>query len=701
MHCGSPARRHRTFVAAVIATLLSMMVVLSPHADRVALAATEGLAVSSATTYVVDADAGIVRVSATLTLTNTTVDTNSNGSVRRLYYTGFSYPAPLGTANESAVTASGAPVPLDVNTSGDGDRYVVFKLSFPAPLFSGDALRITVTYDVVGLPPRSDDPARVNPAYFAFVAYGPGDPGKASIRVEIPSGLVVDTFGGDAVTTVEGGTTIITADAIGDPPNYTLFVTARNDSRLEPTSLTADSGASFTISGWPGDTEWRAFVQEQITTGLPQLTKLIGRPWPITEPVLIREAVTPYLYGYAGWFSAASNELEIGENLDADTVLHELSHAWFNTTWFDDRWVNEGLAQVYSNATLAALGQPGAAPTQPIADSPAAVTLLDWGDPKLDSGADDTETYGYNASYWLIQQLVDEIGVDGMADVFRTVDESTTAYVGDGPAEKVTGGTDWRRFLDVAQQIGGSTNIEPLMADFVLRLGDKELLPTRTVARSHYADLVAAGNGWSAPRVIRDDMAAWNFDDASTGIDTAQEILGVRTTLTERGTALGLDLTSRLEAPYESATDLDTVLDSANATAEVADLVIRADNGARAEPSLLERLGLVGADIDRDVDAARAALEADDEAAATTFATRALDTRVNAETAGTRRLVVAIGASALFALIVIGLTTIIKRRRSDDDSDSDRPGPGDPAYWSWDPPTLETAVRPPTPDPSR
>ena len=51
--------------------------------------------------------------------------------------------------------------------------------------------------------------------------------------------------------------------------------------------------------------EWQAFVTTQIEQGVPVLGALLGQPWPIDKTVEVREAYTPYLYGYAGWFSAS------------------------------------------------------------------------------------------------------------------------------------------------------------------------------------------------------------------------------------------------------------------------------------------------------------------------------------------------------------------------------------------------------------
>mgnify|MGYP002138671456 CR=1 FL=1 len=168
---------------------------------------------------------------------------------------------------------------------------------------------------------------------------------------------------------------MLTADAIAQPDQYALFVSARADQSLTSTPLTAGD-ATFDIRGWPGDTDWQSFIGTQLAAGVPQLAELVGRPWPVASTVTVREAFTPYLYGYAGWFSAADAELEIGEDLDPEVVLHELSHAWFNTSAFDDRWVNEGLAQAYAAVAVTATGGTPTAAAAPVADDPARISTL-------------------------------------------------------------------------------------------------------------------------------------------------------------------------------------------------------------------------------------------------------------------------------------------------------------------------------------
>ncbi len=83
---------------------------------------------------------------------------------------------------------------------------------------------------------------------------------------------------------------------------------------------------------WPNDPEWEAFAAKTIAQGVPALEALVGQPWPVKGQLKVIEAVTPYLRGYSGWFSPSTNTIEIGERLDAESMLHELAHAGSTAT---------------------------------------------------------------------------------------------------------------------------------------------------------------------------------------------------------------------------------------------------------------------------------------------------------------------------------------------------------------------------------
>ncbi len=627
-------------------------------------AAANGLAVTSTTTYTIDAAAGTVHVLADMTFTNTVPDKRDGNVIKRAYFTGFSLPAPAGAINAVAVTTKGTPLGLTPEVVPDAQDFFLYNVEFASSLFSGQSAHINVTYDITGLPPRSVNPSRINPAYAAFDAFGIGDDGKVSVRVVVPPGFIIDTFGDDAVETTENGNTVYTASDIPNPQEFDLFVSARNDGGLTSQPVSSPDGSEFNMRAWPGDTDWQNFVTEQIHTGLPQLEELIGRPWPIEGTIEVREAYTPYLYGYAGWFSASQKQIEIGEDLDQEVVLHELSHAWFSSDWFADRWLNEGMAQTYSNMAVDALGGVAKTPDAINGVDPARVTLNEWGDPLLDEGADDTETYGYNASWFVVKSITDEVGVDGMKDVFTAVDDKTVAYVGDIAAEDNPAVTDWRRFLDLVDEIGGAKEADDLISRYVITSKQQDELDARTAARTVYQSLDDHGGAWAPPYVVRRLMASWTFDKATQRITEAEHALDTRDELQAKSKQLGVSVPATLEAEYEtSPNDLTDVQASLDDQLDAVEAVMAAVTAEAKDDGLLGNVGLIGTHLPKDIDAAKAALSAgktDDARAAASKVEERID---KAPSIGKQRAAWVIGAALLFLILLVMLLILLRRRR--------------------------------------
>ncbi len=625
--------------------------------------AADGLAFRNTTTYTVDATAGVVHVLAEVSLTNTIPDKRDGDYINRRFFKGFSLPIPVAAVNPVATTTNGRTLDVTGRLIDGNVNFYVLDVGLAQNLFYQQSTQVNVTYDITGLPPRSENPWRVNAAYAAFDAFGVGDDGKVTVRVVVPPGFEVDTFGDDAVVTTEDGNTVYTATDIPNPNEFDIFISARNDAGLAATTVTTPADDRFNLRAWPGDVEWQAFVTTQIEDGVPVLSTLIGQAWPIDETVEVREAYTPYLYGYAGWFSATDNEIEIGEDLDQEVVLHELSHAWFNRNWFADRWLNEGFAQVYSNKAVTQMGGEALTPDAISTTDPGKVTLNDWGDPNFTDGADDVEGYGYNASFSVVEQVVGEIGDDKMRAVLAAVADRTIAYRGEAEPEAYGRATDWRHFLDLVDEIGGAQKADELMAEYVVTSTQAALLDDRTAAREAYQQLIDDGGAWAPPYLVRDKMSAWSFTAAQTAMDDAQDVLTLRDQLDRKSDELGTTYPDDLERAYE-AVDKNFV-DATKAVQEqidTADQVLAAVAAEAAKDGLLDKVGLIGTDLPALLDEAKAALSEGDHDLARAKAQEVMDTVDKAPDIGRTRSLWVGGGVALFLLLAVGLVVLLRRR---------------------------------------
>lgn len=339
-----------------------------------------------------------MRVTEEVTLQNVTTDQRVGTTINRLYFSALTLAVPSSSAAEVAERNGTA---LGVALSSFNERFTKAVVTFPN-LFSVQQRVITVSYEMPGDAPRSKSFTRVNPAYASFTAYGEGDPGQVSVRVIVPQGFDVDTLGNDVASAVVGDRHVYTASAISSPDTWYVAVSARNDAALDVHDVDVGD-RKVSVAAWPGDAEWSAFVEKNLTDGLPALEKRLS----------IVEASTPYLYGYAGWFLPLQNKIEVGEDLDDRTLLHELSLAWFNRDLFDARWINEGPAEELSARALAELGGKLDDPEVVHLDSSNAVALESWSAPRSRTSDDDSEHWGYNASFHVMRRLTTEIAMDG------------------------------------------------------------------------------------------------------------------------------------------------------------------------------------------------------------------------------------------------------------------------------------------------
>lgn len=626
----------------------------------------DDLEVVSDTTYVVDGDAGLVRVSNALQIKNVKPDQRVSGGVRYFYFTGYGVPIPVRATNVTAMTASGTPLAVETRIVNEGE-YVLAEVTFARNLRYGKVETVIVSYDVVGALPREDNQNRINPAIAAFDVIAWGDPGQTSVKVVIPDSYEVELNGDDMTRTWENGTNVYSSGPIEDPLGWYVFVTAQDEDRLTITDVKVD-GAEFEVRGWPGDTEWASFADTTITEGLPVLEDLVGQEWPHEGRFRITESYSPYLYGYAGWYNAADEKIEIVEQLEADVMLHELAHAWFNNDHFADRWITEGLADAYADQAMVKLGEKPTPRDEVSTDDEAAIRLSDWDVPTgTAEEIEALETYGYGASRLVVGSIVEQLGEDGMRQVLAAIDNGEIPYLGEGTPETLTGGyADWRRFLDLVQERGADSTIEQLLRTWVVTDAEAKDLDARAAARTKYDALETAGGDWAVPEGIRRAMSSWHFDQATDDIADATGILTARDHLRETAEGLGLDVPTDIEDSYQGMlganADFAPVQERID-DYEAAAAVIASTTATLAKPpSLLEQLGLRGKTPQADLDAARTAFEQGKLDEATQAAERAATTRNAAEEIGRRQATTA-GEIAGGSVLGLGILVFALRRR--------------------------------------
>jgi hypothetical protein len=616
-------------------------------------ASDDGLTLAVAASYDVRHGDGLVAVTLDMSATNTLADKTDEFGVTRFYFDELVLVVP---AEATGIRAVGAEGPIDIAVT-PRDVGGITEVSIPlAPrLYSGQTRELALSFLLAGSPPRSDIELRVNPAFAWFYVWAYGDPGASSVVVTLEPGFEVEVLGDRLDRSVdEEGRHVLRATNIEDPDAWVAVVSARDDEALEQSTI-AIGKTEVTLQSWPGDDEWATSVADVLVAGIPALERITGFEWDTDLSVI--QSFGPYIHGYAGWYVEGVDVIEIGEDLDAHLVLHEVSHAWFDDGLFAHRWITEGLADVYAAMAAEEIGAEGWPEPSVLVSGLGNRPLNDWNDPTFDERTiDRAEDFGYAASWQLMDRLIDDIGADRMAEVIAAAENDLIAYRGEGPAEEVGPVDDWRRFLDLLEEVGGSDTATDLFAEWVVVEDDLELLELRGEVRQRYAGLLAVADGWALPLDLRLAMHGWDFPTASEEIDEAILVFDARRLLEASAAEAGVAPPS-VEERFEDGEDAELLAAELAAQTTVLDAVAQARRSVERPRGVIEVIGLWGSDPEGELDTAVTALAAGDLETAREAATGAEASIALSSDGG----LVRIGVAALVG-IASGLVVWITRR---------------------------------------
>ena len=652
-----------TFLAA---TFVAIGLVLGPVGAAPVLAADDGLDLVSSATYTLAPKTGVVHVSVVVSATNNKPNLvqKTAGGTRTTRY--FYERASLVIQREATkVKASAGRSRLNVTTR-DATNYKVIDVGFRADLFFHHTTTFRLDFDLPGGAPRSAGDIRVGSAFATFYAWAFGD--RGDVRIVVPAGFTVTTTGSTLERSVGAAATTLAVADITDVTDWYAVVVADRHDALTQERIDLAGGEHLVIRAWPEDAEWRTRVGDLLRKGVPTLVDLVGLDWPVSGDIEVAEVHTPLLEGYAGVYHVGEDRIEISEDLDELTIIHEASHAWFNSGLFVGRWIDEGFADEYASLVLDKVSTGGFAPEPIQPDGTGHVRLNEWVHPGriADTETDQRETFGYDASWTVVRALVAEIGVEKMRNVLAAAADQRIPYAGAGAPERLNGPADWRRFLDLLEEIGGSAGATDLFDRWVVLAADTPLLATRTDTRMAYTALVAAGAGWLPGMAVREPMADWDFALARTRIEAALGILETRDRIAELAAEVGVTPPTVLRGAYEGGTaDLAPVASLAQAELASLEALTTTKSNVTAARDLVSSVGLLGADPAADLAAAFASFVAGDTVAATAAASRADALLAAATEVGRTRLLAGGGIVVGGGLIGGGSIVLYRRRRLD------------------------------------
>ncbi len=575
--------------------------------------ADDGLSTGGRSRYVLDAKATTVTGTVTVDLRNTAP---SRGGYF-YYYDGFTVPVPAG-ATKLRARSGGSTLPVSLKPSEDPSTRLA-RISFPNLLY-GRSRSITLTFQVPGEKPRAKDSTRVGPGYASFAVYGVGDAGRNTVEVVAATSMTFDATSDDFTATQRGATTTQTSTTSSDGGGSWAVVSLRDPKRTDERTV-AVNGVSVKLDGFQDDPSWGRFVAGQVTRGIPALEKLVGAPWP-GGLERIREDASPTLRGYDGWFDATDDEIVIGEQLDADLVLHELSHAWVSEDRFDQRWISEGLAQVLAERAVKATGGTPAKHPKVSPGSGEAIALNSWGG-SASSRAEAVDDYAYPAAYAATTALVGQLDTAQLSAVLSAAIRGERAYDPAGSKDANGGRTDWRRWLDLLQTRAGVKDAAQVVQRWALTPKERASLAPRATARAAYAKVDATDGSWLPPEGLRDAMTRWDFARAAEVRTQVAELGAGASGVQAAAQRAGIAVPDAVRASYERAASdeqyaaLATTLPQAAAAIEA---VGAAQRTAAQDRDPLSAVGAVALGVQARADEATALLDQGEYARATSAA---------------------------------------------------------------------------------
>ena len=588
-------------VAALLLTPLASLLPAGAPGAAPGAAAASGLTTTADARYTVDPKARRVHVAVALTATNHLKDTKTH----RYFFDRSFMAVPPGTSNFKITSAGAKP---KVAVTARKKTYTLIRIDFGKQLAAGASRAFTLTFDIPdpgGAPMR---PTRIGTSLVTFSAWGLGSDGATggSVTVVFPSGYAVDVEAGGigTSTTDSNGNVVFASGRLANPLTFVASFSADRPSEFTETTLNVPIGTEtipITIRAWPDDPAWGKRVTSLLKRGLPALATAIGLPWTAARPLVVQEALSRNETGFAGRYNPPAGTIEIAYYADTFVVLHEAAHAWFDGTLLADRWAAEGFASWYALGAATAIGEKKVVgdPLTPALEK-VRIPLNAWEAPSPDGTSSTVDDAEYAASLRLAALIAERTGPDGLQAAWRAIADGRAAYqpIGTGvDLERSDAAPDWRGLLDIIED-RAAVDVSDLWDVWVARDTERDLLAHRDNTRARYDALLTRAADWRLPRIVRDALRVWQYDQANELFDSAARALDDRDAVRAAASAVGLTPPETMRTDFEGPRGFAAA--SAEADAELAAIAAygAAASARTGAPNLLQRIGLWSADPD-------------------------------------------------------------------------------------------------------
>ena len=587
--------------------LLTSLLVLATTTPAVAqetdAESVDDLFATTMTTVVVLPDEAAIAVTHEYRFTNGTVD----GA-----FTGFFETLPW-DATDVVATSRGVELPAVGIPARDG--FSEWLVRFPEPLEPAEERDVVLTWRRAGLTSDPNDLEYVGPNVIAIAPYAVEHRASSRLRIEIPGRFDVVEAGELDVRQDDDLLVIETAEADIAEGYVAVPIVLEAPDRFSRSTV---AGTEITIATADPLSTWLADDFEVVLDGLRAAI-----PLDPPGPVEFRQGYT----GGAPSRVGADGVLVLPFDADAAVAGRAYAAIWLATIDFADDDLRLALADGLADRIAADAGLP--VPPR--------------------SGA------------WTsaIDALVSVSDESTVSTVVAALDAGVPAYAGvddefsDAPV-------DWRRLTDVFQHVGG---VQAAPAAMRLSATGEQLteLARRDAALIDYDALAERAAPWAMPPMLRDAMAAWDFDLMTERQGSVSDLVVARDEMIAAAESVELEIGPYVQAEFErsaiSADDSWTLLVEQREALDVVAEALRLDVGDRG---LLSSLGMWGLDADATLDRIVDDWNAGDFDAATHDAEELIEDYEASVGRGTLRLVAPLAVLSAAALAVQAL---LRRRR--------------------------------------
>ncbi len=619
------------------------------------VAAASGLTTTADARYVVDPASHKVHVRVSLAATNHLQDTKT----RRYFFDRSFMAVPPGTTGFRISSAGAAP---KATVTAHHRTYNLLRIDFGKQLAAGATRTFSIAFDIPdpgGAPTRA---TRIGASLVSFSAWGLASDGATggSVTVIFPPGYSVEATGSSLgrPSTDAAGNTTFTSGRLANPTTFLATFSADRPSAYRESTLQVrigDETIPVTIRAWPDDAAWAKRVRSLLARGLPALSKAIGLPWTAGRPLVVQEAISRNASGFAGRYSPSEDTIEIAYYADAFVILHEAAHAWFDGGLVADRWASEGFSSWYALRAAKAIGEKKVVgdPLTP-ALAKIRVPLNAWGAATPEAASTPAEDAGYAAALRFATLTAQRAGPAGLQKVWRAIVDRQAAYQPTGAGaelEPTDGAPDWRGLLDLLEDRTGK-DFGDLWAAWIVRPREADQLFEREAARTGHDEVVARAGDWRLPRVVRDTLRVWQFEQVGEQLNAASRALDDRDDVAAAASAVGLTPPDTMRSDFEGERGFAAA--SAEAEAELAAIAAYRDAAASRTggSDIVQAIGLWSADPDAAMSTAASAFAAGDLETTVRSSSFAKATWEAASVVGRNRI---IAVAASLAAIVVGL----------------------------------------------